>query len=101
MAKLSAHGEQLIRLEREQTRQDEFITWSRDTVVLCSDDVVLRKRDVRFVPDQFHPAGRLHHHGWKRVGKLKRLPDTAQRFIEYYERLGYECQFEHRREVRA
>jgi hypothetical protein len=95
MAKLSAHGQELIRLERENKREDGVLIWERDTVTLCSDYVVLRKRDVRFSPDRFHPNGRLHHYGWKRVGKLELEPDSAQRFIEYYEEKGYECQFQH------
>jgi len=96
MAKLTARGRiELVRLEREQRHNDDFLTWSRDTVTLCSDYTVLRKRDVRFVPDRFHPEGRKHCHGWKRVGKLKQEPDTIQRFIEFYEQRDYECQFQH------
>lgn len=62
MAKLSAHGRELLRIERQLTLEGG--TPTRWTMVVFEDRVILEKSD-------FYKDGRLDHSsGWKRRGKL-------------------------------
>jgi hypothetical protein len=90
MAKLSAYGRRPVadaRLERD-TPTDQTIIWTRTIRRLMSDRTILVKRSVRFRPDDFHPAGRLHDGGWTRRGKLKPSA-TVDDFANLYRRAGW------------
>lgn len=75
MAKLSAHGIELLRISKEQNEGPESsCSWSRTTLAYMSDGVVMQKYDVRFKPTASWdpPEGRRHSYGWtlkKRTGE--------------------------------
>jgi hypothetical protein len=72
MAKLSANGQELLRVERVTDKPaSELIIWERDTLSYRSTGMVLRKLDVRFRPDEYNPSGRFHSYGWKRWKRVK------------------------------
>ena len=79
MAKLSAHGHEILRLEQERdipASEDSLCNWERKTRSYMSDGKILEKWDVRFRPDSLdtangRPNGRLHSYGWKITAKLK------------------------------
>jgi hypothetical protein len=79
MAKLSAHGRELLRLEHEREipdAEDRLCNWERKTRAYMADGKILEKWDVRFKPDSLdlangRAAGRLHSYGWKLTAKLK------------------------------
>jgi hypothetical protein len=72
MARLKAHGTELLRIEREVTPDSSSSTiWGRETVAYMSDGKILSKIDVRFKPDRFDPAGRFHSYGWKLWKRVK------------------------------
>lgn len=73
MAKLSAHGKELLRieLERDITDPESSTTWRRVTRAYMSDGKVMEKIDVRFKPDNYHPAGERYSYGWKLYAKRK------------------------------
>lgn len=87
MAKLSAHGTELLRIEKVEsiengllkptyansdgTEYPSLTTWDRTTRAYMSDGVILEKIDVRFRPDTCNPNGRFYSYGWKRAGKIK------------------------------
>ena len=80
MAKLSAHGRELLRVEKETEINDpnENITWRRVTRAYFGDGKILSKTDVRWKPDQYRPNGEHYSFGWKLHGKLKagfNMPD--------------------------
>lgn len=100
MAKLSAHGQELMRLEKvnqvsdgtlspvyknsDGTESPSLTTWDRTTRAYMADGVILEKMDVRFRPDRFDPEGRLYSYGWKKSGRLKGTagePAVEQRAI--------------------
>jgi len=83
MAKLSAHGRELLRVERERAINDpeRSITWERLTRSYHADGKVLQKYDIRFKPDTYHPQGELHSYGWKLFGKIK-ADRTAQQAVD-------------------
>jgi hypothetical protein len=83
MAKLSAHGKELLRVERERQigGSERSVTWERVTRTYHADGKVLQKYDVRFKPDTYHPQGELHSYGWKLFGRLKR-DRTAQQAVD-------------------
>lgn len=82
MAKLKAHGHEVLRYSKERaiTDTNEYVDWERTTWAVMSDGVVLTKRDVNFkastVGSYERPAYR-HTWGWKRHGKLKACADIA------------------------
>jgi hypothetical protein len=88
MAKLSAHGKELLRieLEKDDTRPDSSTTWSRKTRAYMADGKVLEKFDVRFKPDQFRPKGEFYSYGWKLVAKQKKTT-TDEAYIAYVRKL--------------
>jgi hypothetical protein len=79
MAKLSAHGREILRLEQERTipdSEDRLCNWERKTRAYMADGKIMEKWDVRFRPDSLdlangRPDGRPHTYGWKIAGKLK------------------------------
>jgi hypothetical protein len=88
MARLSAHGRELLRVELEKTHgDDQYITWSRTIRTYHSDGKVLEKRDVRFKPDPYHPEGERHSYGWKLYARLKKGVDPATFAREHEARL--------------
>lgn len=90
MARLNAGKRtEVVRLEKEQQVIDsDLITWERVTLAVMSDGKILRKRDVLFRPDDFHPKGRRHSWGWKVAGKLPAGWD-AVRFAQAYQAYGF------------
>jgi len=77
MARLSAHGPELIRISCEtDTPKSDLTIWERTTRTYHADGVVLEKRDVRFKPSHplDPPEGRRHTWGWKKLGKVKGDP---------------------------
>jgi len=76
MARLSAHGPELIRISCEtDTPKSDLTLWERTTRTSHADGVVLEKRDVIFKPGPYDPpAGRRYSWGWKKKGKVKGDP---------------------------
>lgn len=77
MARLSAHGPELVRISCEtDTPKSDLTIWERTTRTYHADGVVLEKRDVRFKPTHplDPPGGRKHTWGWKKLGKVKGDP---------------------------
>jgi hypothetical protein len=73
MAKLKAHGKELLRVELEKSTPDGDLTiWERTTKAYMADGKVLAKLDVRFKPDSMDPKGRLYSYGWKLSAKKKK-----------------------------
>lgn len=68
MAKLSAHGNELLRIERELdiNDPDRLTIWERITRAYMSDGKVMQKIDVRFKDDE------RHSYGWKLYATLKK-----------------------------
>ena len=79
MARLSKHGNELLRIElvRDVTDPAEDITWSRVTRAYMSKGIILEKRDVRWkpgpydTPSEIAAGGRLYSWGWKIHAKAK------------------------------
>jgi len=80
-----------MRFEKEQIVQSDSIDWERVSIAIMSDRNILKKRDVRFLPDTYNPTGRRHTWGWKVAGKLKEGADMV-RVQEWYEAKGFERQ---------
>jgi hypothetical protein len=73
MAKLKAHGTELLRVSKEQTTADDSSTdWRRVTRAFFADGKILQKVDVHFRPDGYRPAGERYTYGWKLHSKLKK-----------------------------
>lgn len=90
MAKLSAHGTEVVRLVKEwevTESESTLINWKRVTVVLMSDRIVLKKEDVRFRSSTF-VEGKRHSYGWKKRGKLADHMTTKE-FINLYVKMGF------------
>lgn len=74
MARLSAHGAEVARLERRSTLQDSGTSY-RETVALMEDGVVLRKVDF---------YGQYPHGtGWKKYARIKDIL-APERWVEFY-----------------
>lgn len=76
MAKLSAHGRELLRIMREQdidlaANPDSSVTWRRLTRAHMADGKILEKVDVHFKPSTYQPRGESYSYGWKLAAKLK------------------------------
>lgn len=71
MAKLSAHGHELARIERALP-DSEYFTDQKDTRVLMSDGWILKKWSYRFKPGNitYKDKEPLKDSGWKLAGKL-------------------------------
>ena len=83
MAKLSAHGTELLRMYKVVIPEANRLT-DRDktTVAYMSDGAILTKIDVHFVPDRFEPEGRNYSYGWKKHSKAKiASSDTYHAFL--------------------
>jgi hypothetical protein len=89
MAKLSAHGKELLRieLERDITDPESSTTWRRVTRAHMSDGKVMEKIDVRFKPDQYRPNGERYSYGWKLYAKRK-TGTTIESYREYVAKLA-------------
>lgn len=79
MAKLSANGLELLRVEQEVDVNDpeRSITWQRITRTYHSNGKILQKHDVRFSPSAYRPNGEHYSYGWKLYAKLKKGIDPA------------------------
>ena len=84
MAKLSAHGRELLRIEQEKTINDpnESITWARWTRTYHADGKILQKYDCRFKPSPYQPNGEKYSYGWKLYAKLKKGVDPVAHAAE-------------------
>ena len=73
MAKLSAHGAELLRtsLAKEVTDAERMVDWERISRSYHTDGWVLEKIDVHFKPGIGHVNGERHSYGWKRRCKVK------------------------------
>jgi len=92
MAVLKARGRtELLRFEKEAQAHSDLTDWERVTITIMSDRTILKKRDVRFLPDTYNPTGRRHTWGWKVAGKIKEGADLV-RIQEWYEARGFERQ---------
>jgi hypothetical protein len=83
MAKLNAHGIQLLVLQRTTvpTTVDSLTISDRETVAYMSDGAIMRKVDVVFKPGPFDPpAGRKHSYGWK---LFKRTGVKGERWLAH------------------
>lgn len=74
MAKLSAHGRELLRIEQEKfiTDPNESITWARWTRTYHADGKILQKYDCKFKPSPYQSQGERYSYGWKLYAKLKK-----------------------------
>ena len=74
MAKLSAHGIELLRISQEKTITDpeSSTDWARWTRAYFADGKILEKYDVHFKPSTYQPKGERHTYGWKLYGKVKK-----------------------------
>lgn len=79
MARLSAHGKKVVRLERRSSLQDSGTPY-RETVALMEDGVVLRKVD--FYGEYPHGTG------WKKYAR-KKDEFTSEQWTEKYIKMGY------------
>lgn len=81
MAKLSAHGRELARIERmTEGKEDESTIWTRHTYALMSDGYIMKKLTVRFRESACIEAY-THSYGWKRCRKLL-LTETVDSFVD-------------------
>jgi hypothetical protein len=79
MAKLKAHGRELLRIEREVSNESELTTWDRVTKTYHSDGKILIKHDCRFKPSQYDAHPGVYSYGWKIWGNVKKglnIPDA-------------------------
>ena len=76
MAKLSAHGKELLRIEQELPASD-LTTWGRVTRSYHVDGKILQKHDCRFKPSQYEPHPGIYSYGWKLYAKLKKDVDPS------------------------
>jgi hypothetical protein len=83
MAKLSAHGSELLRieLERDVTDTERLTTWERLTRAYMSDGKVMQKIDVRF------KDGERYSYGWKIWGTRKK-GSTIESYRAYVAKLA-------------
>jgi hypothetical protein len=103
MAKLSAHGYELLRISKviepttecnecflqftksptgdicprcgKSNVQPSLTTWERETKSYRSDGHIMIKRDVRFRNAQYDPRNGLHNYGWKLYKRIKKGAD--------------------------
>ena len=89
MAKLSAHGKELLRveLERDITEPESSTTWRRVTRAYMNDGKVMEKIDVRFKPDTYRPNGERYSYGWKLYATRKK-GSTIENYREYVAKLA-------------
>lgn len=79
MARLSAHGKEVARMERHRHLESDNTPY-RETVALMDDGVVLRKVDF---------YGQYPHGtGWKKYARIKDGV-TPERWVELYVKNGY------------
>lgn len=69
MARLSAHGSILAKFVKREVHTDDSLNWSKDTIAVMSDMVVLTKRDVEFKPLYNGGSPSKHSYGWKNTNK--------------------------------
>lgn len=81
MAKLSAHGREVARIEKFTERpENELTVWTRVTYAIMSDGYLMKKLTVRFAFDEFR-GEHTHSYGWKRCRKL--LPtESVESFVD-------------------
>jgi hypothetical protein len=79
MAKLSAHGRELLRVEQESevSNPESSTTWERITRTYHADGKILQKHDVKWKPDWLHSQGERYSYGWKLFGNLKKGIDPV------------------------
>lgn len=71
MAKLKAHGREILRYSKEKPGDGDSTEWERTTTAYMSDGKVMEKLDVRFKPWREGEQPQSHSYGWKLKGKLK------------------------------
>lgn len=80
MAKLSAHGYEVARYEKEtETPNGQFTVWEKKTYAIMSDGRILSKNDAKFRPASWETKPRHHSWGWKRG---KKVADTSFKTVE-------------------
>ena len=87
MAKLSAYNRTVIaQLKTELTDIDKERYMNRWVIYsILSSGTIMKKEQVRWVPDQDHPLGELHDWGWHKSAKLKpgaNIPAFIARQVE-------------------
>ena len=69
MAKL---GNCIARFMKEKyLENDDLILYEKTEYAINTQNKILKKRTVRFLPDEYNPKGKLHSYGWKLYGKAK------------------------------
>lgn len=87
MARLSAHGREVARIESERAGDGDLTTWERVSFAVMADRWVLRKLDARF------DDGRRHSYGWKRYRKVGSVdPETVDRLVERWKAGGWKVE---------
>lgn len=82
MAKLSAHGKELARVESTEVEGDTTV---RTTLALFEDGHILYKANFTSAAD-----GSKHGGSWSRFGRLKAVnAATAKRWVESQKHLGF------------
>jgi hypothetical protein len=89
MAKLSAHGKELLRieLERDITEPESSTSWRRVTRAYMSNGKVMEKIDVRFKPSSIRPEGERYSYGWK-IYATRKAGSTIESYREYVAKLA-------------
>ena len=87
MAKLSAHGRELVRLVKQLPDSDYFDN-CKDYIALYEDRRILTKHTARHKPDSLYPNGQPHSWGWK-LGQKVKMSVTVEQFKEYFVKKGY------------
>jgi hypothetical protein len=94
MARLQAHGTEVLRLEkRTPTPEDEYVSERRDTISVRSDGSVLRKHGAVERPHQFNPQAQLRGGKWKVMTTAKQARERGHTPDRWRERLlaaGYQ-----------
>jgi len=105
MAKLSAHGHEVARIElRKDLDPDQYMSDKEEVVYsFRSDRHILIKRKVHLKPGLGDPEGRWHDWGWKRwkvVNELTKegaviiIAEVAKRWADVFQKRGRDVTLE-------
>jgi hypothetical protein len=91
MAKLSAHGTELVRLGKHNTVADGDVLERHSYISIRSDLAVMMRQTVKFAASTLTPT-RLHDYGWKlkyRGSAMKAKGFDAEKIKNHYLSVGY------------
>ena len=89
MAKLKAHGLELLRITfTRNTPESDIVEWEKYTRAYMADGKILEKRASQFRPDTFNPRGYIHTRNWTVRGTLKRDVTVADHVAKVRARIA-------------